>query len=379
MKTINAFLLPFLSLFWVLFFLGCSTTPEPGIPQDNNPENPTVETRKMTLGQLLLKQSKELKKENDLLKERLAIIEENQTADRDKYEKKLNQLNRTIILLEKNIELVKNSTQKSLASTKNNTQKTTTVPTTNPTLKNTSSEPKQILESPTPVKTKPVTSKKSQNTSTQTGLIKEIKTPKESKAIESITLVPAIEHSKTDSNKQSKKKSKSKSNSQSVKKQKKSQPIAIDNWFDSDLTPPKAPIVLSIQPGAKRHYNSAFKIYSQKSYHNAINAFEQFLSRFPNDQDADNSQFWIGQCYYRSGNYVQAEVAFRKVLRNYPHGETQKGFKSPDAILMLGRLYGKNNKPIKARKYYEYVVKFFPNSQSANKARIELQSMTAFQ
>jgi len=362
MKTIHAFLLPFLSLLLILLFLGCSTTPEPSIPKDSNPEETT--NKKMTLGQLLLKQSKELKKENDLLKERLSIVEENQVADRNNYEKKLNQLNRTIILLEKNIELIKTSPGKPIHSSKNNQQKTTAVPKANLIVKDTSAGSKQI-------KTKTASSKKNQNRSTQTGLIKEIKTPEASKAIESITLVPVIKSS----NKQNTKKSKT----IKVKKQAKAQLIEIDNWFDSDLTPPKTPIILSIQPGAKRHYNGAFKIYSQKIYPNAIGAFEQFLTRFPNDQDADNSQFWIGQCYYRSGNYIQAERAFRKVLRNYQHGETQRGFKSPDAILMLGRLYGKNNKPIKARKYYEYVTKFFPNSQSANKARIELQSMNAFQ
>ncbi|MBT4288677.1 MAG: tetratricopeptide repeat protein [Deltaproteobacteria bacterium] len=379
MKTINTFLVPSLSLFLFLFFFGCSTTPEPSIPQNGNLEGTTTTTKKMTLGQLLLKQSKELKKENDLLKERLSIIEENQTADRHNYEKKLNQLNRTIILLEKNIELIKNLPQKPIHSTKNNAQKTITIPKANQAFKNTSSEPIEILAPPTLDNTKPESSKKNQNTTTQTGLVKEIKTPEESKAIESITLVPAIKSSKTDSNKQNNNKSETKSKTLKVKKTAKPLPIKIDNWFDSDLTPPQTPIILSIQPGAKRHYNAAFKIYSQKSYPNAINAFEKFLTRFPNDQDADNSQFWIGQCYYRSGNYVQAEMAFRKVLRNYQHGETQKGFKSPDAILMLGRLYGKNNKPIKSSKYYEYVVKFFPNSQSANKARIELQSMTAFQ
>jgi tol-pal system protein YbgF len=373
MKTLNALHHLIYTIVLIVIIASCSSTPQPDVSAENTPEEASSTTKTMTLGQILLKQSKELKKENDALKKRLSVLEENQTQDRNNNEKRLKQLNRTILLLEKNIGLIKKTPQRNTVIVKDSAKSPPPKPMTKLVSKNTIALSTQKLEPTTPIEVP--TSTNTQNNSTQNGIIKEIKTPEKSKAIESITLVPAATNQKKSVNKNKQTKSKS----LVVKKQTKSQPKESDIWFDSDLTPPKSPIILSVQPGAKRHYNQSFKIYSEKNYHNAINAFEQFLTRFPNDQDADNSQFWIGQCYYRSGNYVQAEVAFRKVLRNYQHSETQRGFKTPDAILMLGRVYGKNNKPIKSRKYYEYVVKFFPDSQSANKANIELQSMSSFQ
>ena len=68
---------------------------------------------------------------------------------------------------------------------------------------------------------------------------------------------------------------------------------------------------------------------------------------YPSDMDADNSQYWIGQCFYQLEDIDSAEKAFRKVLRNYSHNDTKKGYKTPDAILMLGRIYTNKKQPIK--------------------------------
>lgn len=350
----------FCYLILAILFIGCSSsiTPESTTPGDKT-GNSGVTQKKITLGQLLLKQNKALKKENDVLKDRLTALEKNQSADRDNYGKQLVQLNKTIVLLEKNIKLIKKGSKNrtTIISSKKNTPPVNSI-----------SEPRTTLP--------PVA--KQQKLVKKTGIIEEIKTPEASKAIESISLVPVINNPKTKGKKINQNKNKT-SKPLPVQKQIIAESVSNERWFDTDLTPPKTPILLSVQPGAKRYYNKAFKTYSQTSYHNAINEFGQFLFRFPNDQDADNSQFWIGQCYFRLENFKLAESAFRKVLRNYKHGETQRGYKTPDAILMLGRIYNKNNKPIKSRKYYEYIVKFFPESQSANKARVELQSMSSFQ
>ena len=146
-------------------------------------------------------------------------------------------------------------------------------------------------------------------------------------------------------------------------------------WEDEDLQAPKSPIFLEVYPGAKNHYNNAFKSYTLRDYTKAIELFEEFLVRYPNDQYADNAQFWIGKAHFNLKDYQQSEHAFRKVLRNYEHGKTREGFKTPDSVLMLGRLSLIRGKPIKARKYFEHVVKQYPNSRSADKATKEIQSL----
>lgn len=149
-------------------------------------------------------------------------------------------------------------------------------------------------------------------------------------------------------------------------------------WEDPDLNSPVSPITLKVIPGAKKQYQHAFKIYSNREFAKAIELFEAFIKRFPDDLDADNSQFWIGKAYFQIGDDYKAEQAFRRVIRNYRHNETRQGFKTPDAILMLGRIYSKRDKPIKARYYYQQVIERFPGSISADKAQKEIQSMNSF-
>ena len=225
-----------------------------------------------------------------------------------------------------------------------------------------------------------------------------IRTPSESKAIESFSLIPTPKVSskkKTASApapqvakkpepkpkpkpkpKVKKRKPKSTKVVAAATKKKKKKPA--EKWEDHDLERPKSPIILEVLPGAKSLYKTAFKSYSRRQFTDAILEFGDFLNRFPNDQDADNSQFWIGQAYFYLKDYAEAESAFRKVLRNYEHGNTREGYKTPDAILMIGQIYLKRNKPIKARYYFRHILQNYPQSRSAEKARREIQSLKSF-
>jgi len=146
-------------------------------------------------------------------------------------------------------------------------------------------------------------------------------------------------------------------------------------WEDPDLEEPVSPIRLKVFPAANRKYNEAFKALTRKDYQAAIDQFDFFLSRYPNDVEADNAQFWRGVTFYDRKEWDRAEDEFRKVLRNYKHGETRRGFKTPDSVLMIAKIYLKKNKPIRARYYFEWVLKKYPTSRSANKAQRELDSL----
>ncbi|MDT8445265.1 MAG: tetratricopeptide repeat protein [bacterium] len=146
-------------------------------------------------------------------------------------------------------------------------------------------------------------------------------------------------------------------------------------WEDPDLNVPVSPIGLQVFPAAKRAYNEAFKAYTRKDYNAAAEQFDFFLSRYPNDIDADNAQFWRGMAFYDMGRLDEAEEEFRKVLKNYEHGETRRGFKTPDAVLMLAKIYLRRQKPIRARYYFQWITEKFPESRSADKAQHELNAM----
>ncbi len=150
------------------------------------------------------------------------------------------------------------------------------------------------------------------------------------------------------------------------------QPVVKEDVFsDPDLAKPNSPIQLSGMAGAKQSYNEAYKEFSKGNHETAIELFHSYLHRFPNDVDADNAQYWVGLSYYEINALEGAEEAFRKVLTYYAHGPTQAGFKTPDAILMLGKIHKKRLRPDRARYYFYEVMTRYPESQSAVKAKEE--------
>jgi len=298
------------------------------------------------------------------LLERIEELESRMERDKSEYVEYLKRMDRTIALLEKNIQQLQQQSEQQVSSLKEQLKK------------NTKQEKPDIQgnhdSAPGNTETASIPGQLP-NIST------EIRTPQSSKAIETISLSkPNKQPQQEIEIKQPKAIAKLPIIGLETEPKKPTPAIGEESWEDPDLDESSSPVKLSIVSGAKLKYQQAFKIYSGRNYEEAIKQFDAFLVDFPNDQDADNSQFWIGQCHFQLGNYFHAEAAFRKVLRNYYHGPTRSGYKTPDAILMLGRIYLIRKKPIKARYYFEQVLKRYPGSRSAVKGERELEAMDSF-
>jgi tol-pal system protein YbgF len=89
---------------------------------------------------------------------------------------------------------------------------------------------------------------------------------------------------------------------------------------------------LPIPSGDDRaNYQAAFDLLKDAKYPEAINAFKQYLSTFPNGPLADNAQYWLGEAHYVTKQYPDALRDFRTVLEKYPESR-----KIPDALLKIG-------------------------------------------
>lgn len=288
----------------------------------------------------------ELQAENEQLKIRLLALEKKlNTLEKNKqsYEKnvlsELKQMDETIALMEQVIAEERQQTadlQAQIAARQAVTQKVVSKPEKTPER----TPDKKIADAPSGV---------------------EIKTPEDSNAIEAFR----FEDSKSPKPKGKSIQSKKVVSQKSLKKA----------YSDSDLIEAKLPIALSVQPGAKQAYINAYKAFSRAQYQEAVNLFQQFIKEFPNDLDADNAMYWMGQSNWRLGRKSLAEKNFRKVLTQYKHGETVRGFKTPDSILMLGRIYLDKGNRKKAGYYFEEVLEKYPQSSSAGKAKRELQAI----
>jgi tol-pal system protein YbgF len=114
-------------------------------------------------------------------------------------------------------------------------------------------------------------------------------------------------------------------------------------------------------------YIKAFGLYSANRYDEAIASFTAFIKAYPESDYAANAQYWIGECYYTQSNLPKALDAFKKVITTYPQGN-----KVPDAMLKAGyTLYAlKQNESAQAM--LESLIKRFPDSPAAVKAREKL-------
>ena len=114
----------------------------------------------------------------------------------------------------------------------------------------------------------------------------------------------------------------------------------------------------------------------QRQHESAIRIFENYVKRFPEDMDSDNALYWIGHSYFQLNQNQKAERAFRKILTGYEHRPTSQGYKTPDAIYMLGKISERRRDPVASKYYYRTVIARYPGSVAARNATRDLNRLS---
>lgn len=114
-------------------------------------------------------------------------------------------------------------------------------------------------------------------------------------------------------------------------------------------------------------YMKAFGLYSANKYPEAIEAFTDFLKKYPDSEYAVNAQYWIGECFYSRSDLPKALESFTSVVEKYPGGK-----KVPDALLKTGYTLSAMKETEKARSVFKSLVAKYPESTAAAKAREKL-------
>lgn len=94
-------------------------------------------------------------------------------------------------------------------------------------------------------------------------------------------------------------------------------------------------------------WDSAFKDIRRGQYDIALSGFQDYLKYCPGGRLADNSQYWIAECYYEMEMHDMAIAEYTKLLDNYPDSK-----KRASAIFKIGLTYEKKNDTDEALKYY---------------------------
>lgn len=131
---------------------------------------------------------------------------------------------------------------------------------------------------------------------------------------------------------------------------------------------PAAPV----QSGdANTDYNAAIALVQDKSRQDeAINAFANFIKKYPDSTYQPNANYWLGQLNYNKGKKDDAAFYFASVVKNYP-----KSPKAPDAMFKVGVIMQDKGDSAKAKAVYQQVISKYPGTDGAKQAQKRLSAM----
>ena len=145
------------------------------------------------------------------------------------------------------------------------------------------------------------------------------------------------------------------------------EPMVIGSKTESRIKP-EGPATKA--PSETELYNKAKQAFDQGNMAAARKGFEDLILNYPNSQNADNAQFWIGETFFREKQYEKAILEYQKVIEKYP-----KGNKVPAALLKQGYAFQSLGDKVNSRLIFEELVRKHPNTSEAKAASDKLKEM----
>ena len=123
--------------------------------------------------------------------------------------------------------------------------------------------------------------------------------------------------------------------------------------------------------GETASYEAAVNlVLKERKYDDAIPAFRDFISKYPDSNYAANANYWLGQLLYNKNQYSDAKQAFSTVVSKYADSN-----KRGDSLVKLGMISEKENDSAGARALYNKVLKEYADSASARLAQQQLSGL----
>jgi len=130
-------------------------------------------------------------------------------------------------------------------------------------------------------------------------------------------------------------------------------------------TPPTPPV---LQPPASlasptSYMTSASGFYYAGQFDMAIEAFTDFIARFPDSPDAAEAQFYIGESHYSSQRHKEAIAAYTAVISTF-----RASPRVPDAYYKQGLSYEQLGQKTEAINNYQLLRREYPDSTAGGHA-----------
>lgn len=119
-----------------------------------------------------------------------------------------------------------------------------------------------------------------------------------------------------------------------------------------------------------RAYEAAYKLFKADKHQDAINAFQEFLKKFPESVHVPNVHYEMGNAYFALKDYKNALASYQLLVNKYSFSP-----KTPDAMLSLADCQQELKDVPAARKTLKQVIAKYPGSETADEARKRLSTL----
>jgi len=124
--------------------------------------------------------------------------------------------------------------------------------------------------------------------------------------------------------------------------------------------------------GADELYRNAYEFILSGDYSTAEAGFRDFVARFPDDDNAPDAYFWLGEALLAQQKSREAAEIFLSASRDYPQAR-----KAPDTLFKLGvSLAALNQRDVACATFTE-VLQRYPQATDALKERIRQEQALA--
>lgn len=120
----------------------------------------------------------------------------------------------------------------------------------------------------------------------------------------------------------------------------------------------------------KQTYMTSLGHFQNQEFDDAIAGFKELVSSDATNDLADNSQYWLAECYYSQKEFKRAIAEFEKV---FTYSGTDK---DDDAQLKIGLSYQSMGNVNKAREEFQRMIDYFPGSEYYPKAKDALKQLS---
>lgn len=146
--------------------------------------------------------------------------------------------------------------------------------------------------------------------------------------------------------------------------------LGIKSMNESPISAPAPAVADEPVTSEKGMYTAAKTLLDNGDNKGARKAFELFIKKFPDSDNADNARFWIADSYYRENWYEKAILEYQKVIETYPSGN-----KTPAALLKQGYSFAKLGEKGNARLILKELIRKFPGTSEAKMAKEKLEAL----